>query len=165
MTSLLFPDLTTPRPVTFDDGVIVYCRPCSSIERDQAQVRAWGVARQLADDPAALEASHGIPAAQVSQLADASPVGFVRYLQTVFMAEACVTGWSGPLQTEGGTVDLATIDVTPAHLAVFCLSPLRSQKLQSFSFDDVLAAEGNASAAGSTMNSAADQKPAPRAKK
>lgn len=165
MTGLTFPDLAAARPIRFDDGVTVWCRPCSSIERDQAQIRTYGLLRKLDEDAAALEASHGIPAVQARHLSAASPLGFTRYLQTVLMAEACVTGWSGNLKTEGGEVDLATVEVTPSALAVFCLSPWRAARLQNFALDDVLAAEGNVSAAGSTMNSAADRKPAARALK
>lgn len=144
MGDLNFPDLNASHEIDFGGGLKVQCRPVTSIQRDQAVLRTYGLIRDFADNPDALLDELGIPGEQVSELAEASPLGFTRYLQSVLTAVKCFTAWEGPLQTDKGEVDLKDVDLTPANIAVFCLKHQRAQRFETFMYSEEVVAEGNA---------------------
>lgn len=144
MTDLTFPDLNASHEIDFGGGLKVQCLPVTSIQRDQAVLRSYGLIRDFADNPDAMLEELGIPGEQVSELAEASPLGFARYIQSVLTAVKCFTGWEGPFQTATGVVDLKDVDLTPANISVFCLKHQRAQRFENFMYSEEVVAEGNA---------------------
>ncbi len=159
--------------IDLPNGVSVTVIPCDTVVYEAARAKMH---RLLADfqQQQADAASVGVPVAGIPDLTDEDlRTGFAQYLFVVALAQAGITGWSGP--TRGKTpIDLSSL--TPPERDAAIARLMRDPAMaDSFAVAYTrayreLAAEGNASApaphgstaaGATTANAAATNPPAP----